>query len=93
MNKTILTLGTAMLFAFGSVTLIGCGNAERPGNEETQEPHGEDDGHHQPAVYQCPMQCEGDKIYAEVGKCPKCEMDLEEVGEHGHGHDSHGHEH
>lgn len=29
--------------------------------------------------YACPMQCEGDKTYAEAGKCPVCKMNLEEV--------------
>ncbi|OYX28058.1 MAG: SCO family protein [Flavobacteriales bacterium 32-35-8] len=27
-------------------------------------------------VYQCPMQCEGDKTYNEKGSCPICKMDL-----------------
>lgn len=27
-------------------------------------------------VYQCPMQCEGDKTYEERGSCPICKMDL-----------------
>src|SRR5690606_2563107 len=27
-------------------------------------------------VYQCPMQCEGDKTYEEEGSCPICKMDL-----------------
>lgn len=26
--------------------------------------------------YQCPMKCEGEKTYAQMGKCPVCEMDL-----------------
>jgi hypothetical protein len=26
--------------------------------------------------YQCPMKCEGEKTYAEAGKCPECDMDL-----------------
>ncbi len=29
--------------------------------------------------YQCPMQCEGDKIYDEAGSCPVCKMDLKEI--------------
>jgi hypothetical protein len=29
------------------------------------------------AVYQCPMDCEKGKTYAQPGKCPVCEMDLE----------------
>jgi len=28
-------------------------------------------------AYACPMKCEGDKTYAQAGKCPKCGMDLE----------------
>ena len=28
------------------------------------------------ATYQCPMKCEGEKTYAQAGKCPKCGMDL-----------------
>lgn len=31
------------------------------------------------AVYQCPMQCEGDKTYSESGSCPVCKMDLKQV--------------
>jgi hypothetical protein len=30
-------------------------------------------------AYQCPMKCEGEKTYAQAGKCPECEMDLEKV--------------
>ena len=29
-------------------------------------------------VYQCPMECEGDKTYDKEGTCPVCEMELEE---------------
>ncbi len=28
------------------------------------------------AVYQCPMQCEGEKTYPEAGSCPVCKMDI-----------------
>ena len=27
--------------------------------------------------YMCPMDCENGKTYADAGKCPVCEMDLE----------------
>ncbi|WP_199269173.1 SCO family protein [Polaribacter sp. L3A8] len=27
-------------------------------------------------TYQCPMKCEGDKVYSEKGNCPVCEMKL-----------------
>ncbi len=30
-------------------------------------------------AYQCPMKCEGDKVYHKPGKCPKCGMDLKPV--------------
>ena len=30
-------------------------------------------------AYQCPMKCEGEKTYAEPGKCPSCQMDMKEV--------------
>jgi len=29
--------------------------------------------------YACPMQCEGEKTYAQAGKCPVCKMDLQEI--------------
>lgn len=31
--------------------------------------------------YQCPMQCEGDKMYHEAGTCPVCKMDLRQKEE------------
>jgi len=40
-------------------------------------------------MYQCPMKCEGDKMYDKEGKCPKCNMDLKKVEKHsddGHKH-------
>jgi protein SCO1/2 len=30
-------------------------------------------------TYQCPMKCEGDKVYVEKGTCPVCKMDLRPV--------------
>ncbi|MFB9057123.1 SCO family protein [Mariniflexile ostreae] len=30
-------------------------------------------------VYQCPMQCEGEKVYYEPGSCAVCKMDLEAI--------------
>jgi hypothetical protein len=26
--------------------------------------------------YQCPMKCEGDKVYHQPGRCPVCKMEL-----------------
>ena len=30
-------------------------------------------------IYQCPMTCEGEKIYTESGSCPICKMDLKAI--------------
>ena len=47
-------------------------------------------------VYQCPMDCENGKTYDKPGKCPICEMDLEQVTKPGktpEKHDSMNHQH
>lgn len=74
MKKQILTIGVVMLIAFGSTTIIGCSNTEN--NETGHAEHMEGEEH---TMYQCPMKCEGDKMYEEAGSCPKCGMDLKEV--------------
>ncbi len=33
------------------------------------------------ATYQCPMKCEGEKVYSKEGSCPVCKMDLELIKE------------
>ncbi len=33
------------------------------------------------AEYQCPMKCEGDKTYPEVGNCPVCKMEIKELAD------------
>ena len=38
--------------------------------------------------YQCPMKCEGEKMYDKPGSCPVCKMDLKEVKEN-HEHHQH----
>lgn len=40
------------------------------------------------AMYQCPMKCEGEKMYDKPGQCPVCNMDLEKV-EAKHEHSEH----
>lgn len=30
-------------------------------------------------IYQCPMQCEGDKTYTKEGSCPVCKMDVKPI--------------
>ena len=73
-KKQIISIGTAVLFTFGSTTFIGCGNEEAHNHgTETQEEHA------QHAEYQCPMDCEKGKIYDEPGICPVCKMDLTKI--------------
>ena len=44
-------------------------------------------------LYQCPMNCEGDKMYKEPGNCPVCNMKLVPAGVKSqslHNHSHHG---
>lgn len=64
--------------------LASCGNSS---NEKSNSNASEQV---ETAMYQCPMKCEGEKMYAEKGTCPVCNMDLKKVEadhEH-HQHDS-----
>ncbi len=47
------------------------------------------------ALYQCPMKCEGEKVYNTPGNCPVCGMHLvplEEINKHAEHHHAHDHE-
>lgn len=81
MKKTILIIGTAMLFIAGSTIFSACGNSESTPHEEmsNDENMEKTDQHAEHTHYQCPMKCEGEKTYEEPGTCPVCEMDLKEV--------------
>jgi transcription initiation factor IIE alpha subunit len=84
-----LTITAATLFAVGGATFIGCGNTESKTSEhmdhQADEKNNEVVESHKDmkmrdeenAQYQCPTKCETDKIYDEVGFCPKCEKPLE----------------
>jgi len=79
--------GIVLLLIAGSV-LAACNNG--PKEKETGSRVGENseqmhqdstnvhDHHGDVAMdaYQCPMECEGDKTYAEKGTCPVCHMNL-----------------
>lgn len=68
MNKAIFA---ALLFLFAACA----GNSEK----SEKQAAGTDVHATTEKKYACPMQCEGDKTYAEAGKCPVCKMDLQEV--------------
>lgn len=78
------------LLSFGA--LVACSGNNESTTQTTDAPAATEqvaDG----KQYACPMKCEGDKTYAEAGKCPVCEMDLKEVAvAHTEG-DGHNHDH
>ena|SRR5665648_1068211 len=69
MKKSVLSLSFAFM-AFISLTFTSCKNTPKPAEQS--------EATEKMAVveYQCPMKCEGDKTYTEMGKCPVCGMDL-----------------
>lgn len=83
-----------LIFSLTVVLSIGllfssCGEGEENTNQPDPAEHGKyhhngDDHHEKHAAegevnYQCPMKCEGEKVYDEPGACPVCKMDLEEM--------------
>lgn len=64
--------------------LASCGNnSNEKANENTTQEM-------KTAMYQCPMKCEGKKMYEEEGTCPICKMDLEPISkEEDHKHHNH----
>lgn len=88
MKKTILSL-SIVIIAFASITFTSCKNSPKS-TEESEATE------KMVAVeYQCPMKCEGEKTYTEMGTCPECGMDLmkitEESAEHNHSEEGHTH--
>lgn len=67
-----------------SLMLIGfsCSNNAKNESDTKTEQDSEN------SKYQCPMKCEGEKTYAEPGKCPVCKMDLKKVND-GNDHEDH----
>ncbi|GAB1307745.1 hypothetical protein KH5_04280 [Urechidicola sp. KH5] len=58
-----------------AVSLTSCSKEKK---EEHKHPH-EHQTEEVAAAYYCPMECEGDKTYADKdAKCPVCKMDLVE---------------
>jgi len=96
MKKSVLILSLAFM-AMAAVTFTSCKNSPKTTEKsETTEKSVETE---QMAVaeYDCPMKCEGDKTYAEMGSCPECGMDLisvkDESNHHEHDHSDEGHKH
>ena len=86
----LFTLGSATFIGCGNDEHHDGDHHEHAEGENHYE-HAEGEEHHEEAVdhdgiestddhyrYQCPMKCEGDKMYEEEGSCPECGMDLKE---------------
>ncbi len=74
MKKTILTFA---LFITLGLIFTSCNETKK--SEAKEVTNTSKSSEIAMAEYQCPMKCEGDKIYQEQGSCPKCNMDLKEV--------------
>ena len=91
--KTTITLTAFALM----ILFTACGSDK----QEQQDPARQEMKQAEEATtYYCPMKCEGEKTYAEMGSCPVCGMDLVETGTEGdasmdshEGHDHEGHAH
>lgn len=80
MKKIILIAVVAIV---AGLLLVSCGNSNKKEAQENTTEQAE------ASLYQCPMKCEGDKVYDKFGVCPVCEMDLEPVSEDKHDHHQH----
>jgi len=63
------------VFAFGA--LLACSENKESTTEVTESTAVKQVA--ETKHYACPMHCEGEKTYAEPGKCSVCTMDLKEV--------------
>lgn len=89
--KTTITLATFALMFF----LAACGGDKQEQQQDPTQQEMKQDS--ESTTYYCPMKCEGEKTYPEMGSCPVCGMDLVETeadADHMHdGHDHEGHSH
>lgn len=68
---------TSVLFTFLMVFFISCKEKKSDVTSESRIEM------HASAEYQCPMDCEDGKTYAETRSCPVCKMALKEVNSEG----------
>lgn len=77
-----------MVFAIITLSTVSCNKKEKMEPTTEKEEHEHKDGETHKVAYECPMNCEKDKIYDEKGTCPVCKMDLIEAKADNHeGHD------
>ncbi|MBN1649718.1 MAG: hypothetical protein JW857_00240 [Bacteroidales bacterium] len=75
MKKSVLIFSFAFM-AIAAVTFTACKNTPKATENADATEATEATDKMATVEYQCPMKCEGDKTYAEMGKCPECGMDL-----------------
>ncbi|WP_159472393.1 heavy metal-binding domain-containing protein [Dyadobacter sp. 3J3] len=71
-----------ILFALPLTLLFACSGNQEKTKESTEKPVVVETAAVDSTAakkYACPMQCEGEKTYAQAGKCPVCKMDLQEI--------------
>ncbi|GLU56804.1 heavy metal-binding domain-containing protein [Dyadobacter frigoris] len=71
-----------ILFALSLTLLFACDGNQEKAKETTEKPAVVENAAVDTVAekkYACPMQCEGEKTYAQAGKCPVCKMDLREI--------------
>lgn len=69
-----------VLLSIVLLTVIGFTSCKSEKKENSQEEHSKEMAK---VEYHCPMECEGDKTYADKdAKCPVCKMDLVKVEHH-----------
>jgi hypothetical protein len=80
-----------IILSFMALAGLSCNSSTETATEESATEMSHEDMSHEghdhasemaeDGTYACPMACEGDKTYAEAGKCPVCKMDLEPVAQ------------
>jgi uncharacterized paraquat-inducible protein A len=66
-----------MMFMFALLLLVtACGSDKQEQQDPAKQQMQQDTVQ---ASFYCPMKCEGEKTYAEMGSCPVCGMDLVET--------------
>ncbi len=81
MKTTKLQLFFTGLFIAMALVFTSCGNGtgDTNGTHTHTDSTGKESEDHAHTAYQCPMDCEKGKTYAEPGTCPVCKMELTKV--------------
>jgi hypothetical protein len=71
----------------GRKSEVSANVSSRHGHEDSHQHNHQHEEHLQlNKGFQCPMKCEGDKVYASLGNCPVCNMKLVSLEDKKQGH-------